>query len=68
MSKLSTGAQEELVRAVRVRYQSAAAEEKSHILDEFVAITGYHRKNALRLFNGRRQVAPSKKRGRIEAV
>ena len=64
MSKLSTGAQQELVQAVRARYQSAAAEEKSHILDELFAITGYHRKHALRLFNGRRQVAPSKKRGR----
>jgi hypothetical protein len=49
MSKLSTGARQELVQAVIVRCQNATAEAKGHILDEFVAVTGYHRKHALRL-------------------
>ena len=64
MSKLSTGARQELVQAVTVRYQSSPAEAKGHILDEFVAVTGYHRKHALRLLNGLTQLGPSKKRGR----
>ena len=42
MSKLSIGARQELVQAVMVRYQSATAEAKSQILDEFIAVTGYH--------------------------
>jgi hypothetical protein len=64
MSKLSTGARQELLQAVTVRYQGAAAEAKGRILDEFVALTGYHRKHALRLLNGRVQADPRKKRGR----
>jgi len=39
---------EELVRAVRPRYVRAARGEKTRILDEFVAVTGYHRKAAIR--------------------
>jgi hypothetical protein len=64
MSKLSTGARQELLQAVTVRYQGAAAEAKGRILDEFVALTGYHRKHALRLLNGRMQAGPTRKRGR----
>ncbi len=65
MSKLSIGARQELVQAVTVRYQSSPAEVKGHILDEFVAVTGYHRKHALRLLNGRAQVGVIGKRGRV---
>jgi hypothetical protein len=39
---------EELVRVVRPRYVRAARGEKTRILDEFVAVTGYHRKAAIR--------------------
>jgi hypothetical protein len=65
MSNLSTGARQELVQAVMARYQSAALEAKRHILDEFIAVTGYHRKHALRLLNGRAHLGVSKKRGRL---
>lgn len=39
----------ELVEALRVRYRSAGTKDKSKILDEFVALTGYHRKHAVRV-------------------
>ena len=39
----------ELVEAVRQRYGAASKPGKSKILDEFAALTGYHRKHAIRL-------------------
>jgi hypothetical protein len=39
----------ELVDVVRSRYLRVSRQEKTRILDEFVAITGYHRKSAIRL-------------------
>ena len=39
----------ELVEALRVRYRSAAFGDRIKILDEFVALTGYHRKHAIRV-------------------
>jgi len=39
----------ELVEALRARYREAAARDKVKILDEFSALTGYHRKHAIRL-------------------
>jgi len=39
----------ELVESWRPRYLGASRKEKSRILDEFVALTGYHRKSAIRL-------------------
>jgi hypothetical protein len=47
----------ELVGAVLERYRSSSAAERKKILDEFVAVSGYHRKHALRLLNAE-QVAP----------
>ena len=39
----------ELVQALRARYGGAAFGERIKILDEFVALTGYHRKHAIRV-------------------
>jgi hypothetical protein len=41
----------ELVGTLRVRYQGAVVGvgDKAKILDEFVALTGYHRKHATRI-------------------
>ena len=39
----------ELVAALQLRYGSATFGERIKILDEFVALTGYHRKHAIRL-------------------
>src|SRR5690606_24652601 len=55
----------ELVEAVAERYRSGSRPEKRQILGEFVAVTGYHRKHAIRLLNAadgprmpRREVRP----------
>lgn len=39
----------ELTEAIRQRYLSASKSEKTRILDEFVAMTRYHRKHAIRV-------------------
>jgi hypothetical protein len=39
----------ELVEALRLRYRSAAFGDRIKILDEFVGLTGYHRKHAIRV-------------------
>jgi hypothetical protein len=40
---------QEYVAAIRDRYYQAARAEKGRILDEFVKVTGYHRKAAIRV-------------------
>ena len=63
MSTISAGARKELVVAVAERYQTSTAAEKRRILDEFVALTGYHRKHAIRVLNGN-SAQPATRRGR----
>ena len=48
----------ELVEALRERYRSPAFGDRIKILDEFVALTGYHRKHAIRVL--REEVATAK--------
>ncbi len=48
---MSPQARREVLKAVRSRYRKANREEKKRILDEFVAVTGYHRKYAIQLLN-----------------
>ncbi len=49
---MSNRARQELLARVAPRYQEAGGQQKSRILDEFVAITGYARKYAIRLLHG----------------
>jgi hypothetical protein len=42
----------ELVAAVADRYARSDRTERGRILDEFVAVTGHHRKHAMRLLRG----------------
>jgi len=53
----------ELIEAVGERYRSGTREEKQQILQEFVELTGYHRKHAIRALN-RAVEKVSGKRGR----
>jgi hypothetical protein len=43
----------ELANAVRDRYAAATNKDKRRILDEFIAVTGYHEKSAIRVLNSR---------------
>ncbi len=46
---MSQKSKQELAEVLRPRYQKASRAEKSRLLDEFVATTGYHRKYAIRV-------------------
>ena len=50
-------ARRELIKAIRDRYWRASKKQKTLILNEFVASTGYHRKYALALLRRRRHEA-----------
>ena len=50
--RLSGLARRELIVAVRGRHSTSAPSVKREILREFAAITGYHRKSAIRILNG----------------
>ena len=52
MSTISPQTRRELVTAVAGPYQRSTPAETGRILDEFVALTGYHRKHAIRVLNG----------------
>ena len=47
--QISMATRKELVEAVCARYQAGSKNERIAILDEFVALTGYHRKHAIRV-------------------
>jgi hypothetical protein len=49
--KISAGTQQELVVAIGARYRAAGKADKLRILDQFVAVTGYHRKHVIRMLN-----------------
>jgi hypothetical protein len=57
----------ELVEAIQKRYQHARLAKKTAILDEFIEVTGYHRKHAVRLLgsNGERRDKKLRSKERI---
>lgn len=55
--QISMMTRRELIEAVGKRYRLACWEAKRKILDEFVAVTGYHRKHAIRILNGEEVLA-----------
>jgi hypothetical protein len=61
---LTRGSVEEYSEVVRGRYLRAGRVEKGRILDEFVRVTGYHRKAAIRLLHRRGRQETGKRRGR----
>lgn len=49
MRLVSMATRDELIAALSRRYSEAGRVERGRILDEFVAVTGYHRKHAMRV-------------------
>jgi hypothetical protein len=60
---MTRGSVKEYAKVVRLRYLSARKDEKGKILDEFIQVTGYHRKAAIRLLN-RKSLRQVQRRGR----
>jgi hypothetical protein len=54
MRRISMVVRDELVAAIAERYLRADRTERGRILDEFTAITGFHRKHAMRLLRAGR--------------
>ena len=48
---MSKRSKQELTQEIHPRYLKANKIEKQRILDEFTAVTGYHRKYAIKLLN-----------------
>ena len=64
MSKISRGAGVELIEVLKPRYSEASKDGKTRILDEFVALTGYHRKHAVRILSGKCRTPGQEQQGR----
>lgn len=47
--KISKNTKKEILEVLKLRYRNVSKKEKSKILDEFVALSGNHRKHAIRL-------------------
>ncbi|MER8402145.1 transposase family protein [Mesorhizobium sp. M1348] len=60
--RISMATRSELVEAIVERYRSGSRSDKRLILDEFVAVTGYHRKHAIRVLRQRASKIPGNKR------
>jgi hypothetical protein len=60
MRRISMATRDELVTAIAERYSQADRMERGRILDEFTAVTGFHRKHAMRLL---RAEQPSRRSG-----
>jgi hypothetical protein len=56
--KISMSARHEVLAAVAERYCSAGRTEKGRILNELCAMTGWHRKHAVRALSARRSSGP----------
>lgn len=54
---ISKVAKSEILEALRERYRDAPKQEKTKILDEFVAVAGCHRKHGIRLLRGSHRAA-----------
>ena len=58
--KISKETKKELISALKQRYKSATKSDKTKILDEFVALSGYHRKHAVRLLRDKNDQSSTK--------
>ena len=61
---MTRGSIQEYTKAVQLRYLNAKKEGKGKILDEFIQVTGYHRKAAIRLLHRKGSQKRQQRRGR----
>ena len=59
MNKIASTVRCELVRVLRDRYQASAGDERKMLLEELVRLSGYHRKYAITVLNGRSRPLPA---------
>jgi hypothetical protein len=64
-SVISKTSRRELMAVTGERYRASAAADRLRILTEFVAVTGYHRKHAIRVLNGDPHAVSLKRGGRL---
>jgi len=48
-NQISADAKAQLVQVLRIQYRKSSKTEKTRILNQFIAVSGYHRKHAIRL-------------------
>jgi hypothetical protein len=60
--KINKNTRDEIINALKERYKKSKKKEKKRILDEFTAVSGYHRKHAARLLGSKYQVNLSNKK------
>lgn len=65
MRLISVTTKNELIAALAKRYAAGKRQEKSQILDQFVSISGMHRKHAMRLLRGTDKQSQSRRRAQI---
>ena len=56
-TSVSVSTRHDLLQAVHARYRAGTKDEKPRILDQVVAITGYHRKHVIRLMRAPSTIA-----------
>jgi len=49
---ISKNTKRELIEVLRKRYRVSMKNEKTKILDDFISLTGFHRKHAVRVLGG----------------
>ena len=59
---ISKTTRDEIFNAVKKRYNLAMKKEKTRILDEFTAVSGYHRKHVARLLSNKHEITLSEKK------
>jgi hypothetical protein len=65
MRRISMARRDELVAVVAERYARSARKDRSRILDEFTAVSGLHRKHAMRLLRMRSEPSGPHRRRRV---
>lgn len=62
--KVTRSSIQEYAEEIKKRYKGASKGKKKELLDEFIQVTGLHRKSAIRLLNRKTASEDKKKRGR----